>query len=170
MADGDILTGTTDYDLVRDILGVDSTDLPDATITSDAYLTRVEDEVKATITDYGSLADSNLTRIKNGVAAWVAALLCGYFAKQTGGRYKIGDYEEKGEAIDWMARAMELTRQAASALGSISTRTWTRPSLLVVGGPTRSRSNIPTYTEEWLDKIKPPVLDWFDDRQTSTGG
>jgi hypothetical protein len=168
-----ILTTTGDYDEVRELLGVTSTQISDAVITSFPFLPTVEAEVAAAITDYATLTGANSYRLKSGTAHWVASLLClyieGLYANiQSDGGFAVGDYKEDGQKLlvkmDYRAQAESLARLAAEALGGITTRTWTRPALVVFAGQTRrSDKGMPTDFDEWLEKIRPRIIDAIEE-------
>jgi hypothetical protein len=155
---------------------VTSTDIADSVIDSFPFLPYVEAEVGAAITDYASLTGANRCRLKAGVACWTAALLAGHlhgkaaagtFAS-TGGGFRLGEYEENGPGavvakVDYRQKALDLVQEAAKALAGISTRSFTRPQALALAGPTRSKSNVPSTAEAWLEKIQPRILDWFEE-------
>lgn len=165
-----------DYDSIRALLGITKNELSDLEIEQAGYLPYVEAQVKNSVTDYASLTGDDETFLKVGIECWTAALLCrflhgkavaGTFAIDSGG-FKLGDYEEKGSGstivkLDFLQRAKELADQAVEALGSISTRSFTPVSYLLLAGPTRSGATAPTTTQEWLDKIVPEVVKWADE-------
>jgi hypothetical protein len=159
---GDILQDADDYQLVRDLLGLGSGEVSDALIESDVYLGYVEGEVEEAIADYASLTGVDLVLLKAGAAAWVAALIAARKSAAEGGGFRIGPYSENSTANEWADRTRDLMQQAAHALSSISTRTLTRPTLLVLAGPTRARS-VPADFEAWLEKIQPRILDWLEE-------
>lgn len=172
---GDILTGTTHYNAVRNMLGVDSTTITDDLIEAFDILTYVEGEVKEMVTDWATLklaAGQDYRRLQMGVAAWVAARLCGYLRRDEGRNFKIGPYSQTASKTDWLERARELAKDARVYLAQISTQTatTTRLTLFTRDGPTRSRTNVPGSAEweAWLDKIEPQVIDWIQDEQTTT--
>lgn len=156
-----------EYAQIRALMGVDSDVVSDQDIESLPYLFYVEAEVKAIITDWATLltaATANTIRLKTGVMAWVAARLCGLVQKQEAGGVKIGDYAETGDKIEWGDRAKQLADMAASALAQISTRTaLVRPTGMVLAGPTRSETNVPSSIEEWIERIQPRLLDWVEE-------
>lgn len=169
---GDILTGTTHYNAVRNMLGVDSTAVSDSLIESLDLLTYVEGQVKVMVTDWAALkaaAGQDYVRLQMGVAAWVAARLCGTLRRDEGRSFKIGPYAQTASKTDWAERAGELARDAKSYLAQISTQSApARVTLFTRDGPTRSRTNVPGSDdfEYWLDKIEPGVIDWLEDGQT----
>jgi len=163
-----ILNGAGDYDSVRNLLGVTSDDVADATINDTPFLPSVEAEITSAITGYAALTGANSTRLKTGAACWTAALLCGYLtgvqadaASDLG--FTVGAYSEKvgsSAGVDYATLASDLRVRAAEALAGISTRTWTRPSLMKFGGRTnRADEGLPESLEEWLDLITPPILE-----------
>ena len=165
---GLILTSNADYSMIRSLLGVDSTQVTDLTIEDYGFLPLVEAEVTDIVTTYATIlaavAKGNAYRLKTGVAAWVAALLCQHIEREEGQAVQIGDYREQATQVDWRAKADTLMEKAAGALASLSTRTLTRRTALVVNGPTRSKSNVPDDLEEWLERIQPRLLDWIEER------
>jgi hypothetical protein len=130
---GDILT---DYTGIRDLLGEDTTTLPNAVIDEDPYLPYVEAQVKARISGYATLTGANLVRLKTAVAAWTAARLAGG-ALATGDvtSLRLADYQYQvslGGVEGWRQRVAELMEFAVSSLAGITTRTWTPPTALVI--------------------------------------
>jgi len=167
---GSILQNTTDYDSVRYALGVDTTVVSDSLVTALNFLTYVEGEVKEAVTDWATIVAANnqdTTRLKLGVAYWVAARICGYLERPESLDYRLAEYTHRPTDVDWMAKANELMAEAAKMLARLSTQTPAgRVTLFKRSGPTRSRSNVPADWETWLDKIKPTVLNWLEDEQT----
>lgn len=167
---------TAGYDGVRALLGVTDQEVSDADVEQDPYLPYVENQVATAIPDYASLVGADLYALKTGVECWTAARLCHLLAGKaaagtfgmTSGGFRLGDYEERGpggviEKMDYRRKAEELARLAAQALSSISTISHPAPSPLLLAGPTRSRSNVPSSTQEWLNKILPDVVEWPED-------
>lgn len=163
---GDILTKSAEYDNIRALVGVPESQISDATIELLVYLPWVENEVKEIVVDWetivaGSTPDN--LRLKTGVSAWTASRLCGHIQREEGRRYQIADYGHRANAVDWVKKAMELAEQAADNLASISTGTPApRATLMTVNGPTRAGTNVPATFQEWLDKIRPEVIQWLD--------
>lgn len=166
---GDILD-TADYDAVRNILGVGSQVVGDGVIESLNYLPIVEAEVKDAVptwSDILSADDSDTTRLKLGVANWVAARLCAFLQRQESQDYKLADYTHRPTDVDWAQKAKDLVAEAASSLAKLTAVTAPRRmTLLKVDGPTRSRTNVPSDLESWEDRIQPDVIDWLEDEQT----
>lgn len=168
---GDILTAENGgYNAVRQTLGADATVIADALIEGIAYLPLVEGEVKEQVPTWAAILAAgaqDANRLRVGTANWTAARLCGYLARLEAQDYKLGNYTHGASPLDWREKAILLGREAAAWLGKISSLTEAgRPKLLVVSGPTRSRSNVPADFEEWQEKIIPPIIDWLDDEQT----
>jgi len=160
-----ILTSSaTDYPPIRTLLGVSSTELPDATIEQSPFLPTAEAIVKQGITNYASLTSGdNSVLLKAGAAALCAALLCVKFAREDAADFKVGDYEERGRQVDWRARAAKLLEDAERALGAITTRTFTRRTLVALAGPTRSGLNVPEEIEQWVERVVPRFVDWVEE-------
>jgi hypothetical protein len=153
-----------DYPAIRALLGVDGDVVSDAEIGYDPFLPFVESQVAASIAGYATFSGADLYYLKTGVEAWAAARLCGLVLKKEAGGVKIGDYAETGDKVDWQNRAQELSKMAAGALGSISTRTWGRPALVVFAGPKRRGDRgAPASFENWLERIQPRLLDWLEE-------
>lgn len=173
-----ILTGITDYDGIRALLGVAATDVSNDEIDLVPYLPYVEAQVTAVVTDYKTLTGVDVYYVKAGVQFWTAARLCqllagkaiaGTFAQSAGG-LRLGDYEERGGAsaivkMDYRQKAEELAGQAAEALGSISTVTYPTPTPMLLAGPTRSGSAVPSSDVDWFSKIIPDVVEWSEDNE-----
>ena len=161
---GDILE-TADYDTIRALCGVPVSELSNATIDLLVYEPKVEFEVKELVPDWATIIatdDVNKNRIQSGVASWTASLLCGHLQREEGRRYQIADYAHRANAVDWVEKAMELAEQAADNLASIDTVTpASRVPLMTVNGPTRAGTNIPATYSEWINKIRPEVIQWL---------
>lgn len=150
-----------DFDAIRALLGVSETTVPDATIEATPFLPAVESEVTAVIIDYATLSGDNATRLKAGVQAYVAALLCGHIERCEGSAFRIGQFEEKAGSVDWKAKAVDLMRLAAGYLGAITTRTWSRRTAIALAGPSRSGARVPSEMEQWIERITPRIVDWI---------
>jgi hypothetical protein len=166
---GDILSSATDYEAVRQVLGVGSNVLPDSTITGLIYLDYVEGEIKELVTDWASIlagADQDTTRLKLAVVNWTAARLCGHLERNEGRDYKIADFAQRAGAVDWQQKAGELAANAARSLVKLSTfaTPTARPKLFSAAGPTRSGNATPATWAGWLDLIQPTVVDWLEDQ------
>lgn len=158
--------GGADYSMIRLYLDADSTAVPAATIEDYGFLPYVEAEVTTAITNYGAIltaGGANMYRLKTGVAAWVAALLCQHIAVGEMQGVQIGEHSEHASKLDWRQKAADLIALSANALAGVSTRTHTRMSLVKLAGPTLSGSNVPDDEEEWLEKIQPRFLDWIEE-------
>ncbi len=167
-----ILKDAGDYDSVRNLLGVTSGDVADAVIEDTPYLPTVEGDLAAAITGYATLVGANAIRLKTGAACWTASLLCGYLVgvqaeAASDGGFTVGAYSEKvgsSAGVDYATLAADLRARAAEALAGITTRTFTRPSLMKFAGPKhRADEGRPTTLEGWLDLITPPILEEDDD-------
>lgn len=167
----DILT-TTDFPAVRYLLGVDSATLPDAVIGSYPYLVWVETVVKEMADDWSDTtgfdeikaAEGNdWTYLRVGTMHLLAARLVRYVSMEEAASVKIGDYAESGRTLAWTDRVKETVNDAAEAFSRISTRVWSRPSILIATGPTTSGEVVPEYLEEWQEKILPRILDWHQE-------
>ena len=157
-----------EFPQVRSLLGVDSDNITDADILALPVLYLVEASVKEVITDWATLvtaASADYIRLKSGVMYWVAALLCDKLMKSEAKSVKIGDYSETGgDEVDWKDKAADLVRKAAGILASVSTRTaLTRPTAMVLAGPTRSEAGVPSELEEWIERIQPRFLDGVEE-------
>jgi hypothetical protein len=160
-----ILTGgTADYGIVRALLGVSATEIPDATVLMEPFLPTAEAIVKAGITNYASLTSGdNQVHLRAGTAELCAALLCEKMQRDDAQSFTIGQFEERGTKVDWRAKAQELLQAAKLSLSAITTRTWTRRTLVAVAGPTRSGANVPEELEQWVEKIVPRFVDWVEE-------
>lgn len=161
-----ILTATSDYDMVRALLGVSETELPDATVEMEPFLPTAEAIVKQGITTYAAIntaGGDNKSLLRSGTAALTAALLCQGVDNGELDTFRVGEYEETGNRLDWQAKALELLKAAFRALGAISTRTFTRRTLVAVAGPTRSGTNVPAELEQWIERIVPRFVDWVEE-------
>lgn len=158
-----ILSSSTDYDMIRALLGVSETELPDTTVEMAPFLPTAEAIVKAGITNYAALTGDNSTLLKSGTAALCAAFLCQGVEGGQLDSFRVGDYWEQGSTIDWRLKALELLKAAFRALGAISTRTFTRRTLVAVAGPTRSGTNVPAELEQWIERIVPRFVDWVEE-------
>lgn len=167
----DILTDSTDLEAVRSYLGVDNTTVSDSLIATLPYQQLVEAQVEAQVTDWSTILTAgglDALKLKAGTAAWIAAGLCGHLERQEAQNVKIGPFTHQASSVDWSAKAVQLAQEAAGLLAQISTATpdTGRPKLFTVNGPTRSRGNVPSTYDAWLDRIKPVLIDWLDDEQT----
>jgi len=161
-----ILTGgTTDYNLVRALLGVSTTEIPDAMVILEPFLPSAEAVVKAGMASYAALTGDNLIHLRSGTAELCAALLCQEMERSDAQSFTVGQYTERGSAVDWRGKASALLAQARASLAAISTRTWTRRTAVALAGPTRSGSNVPAEIEQWVEKVVPRFVNWVE-----TGG
>jgi len=161
-----ILSSTSEYDMIRALLGVSETELPDATIELSPFLPIAEAIVKQGITTYATILTAggdNSHLLKAGTAGLAAALLCQAIERGDSAGFRVGEYEETGNKVDWRAKAQELLTGAKRALGAISTRTFTRRTLVAVAGPTRSGGNVPAEIEQWVEKVVPRFVDWVEE-------
>jgi len=161
-----ILSSSTDYDMIRALLGVSEAELPDATVEMAPFLPTAEAIVKQGITTYAAImaaAGDNLQLLKSGTAALCAALLCQGTDRGDLSAFRVGEYEEAVGKVDWRAKALDLMKAAFRSLGAISTRTFTRRTLVAVAGPTRSGTNIPDELEQWVERIVPRFVDWVEE-------
>lgn len=156
----------SDYGAIRSLLGASAVELPDATIEQSPFLPTAEAIVKQGVTTYATIisaAGDNLHLLKAGAAALTAALLCQEMQQDDSAGFRVGEYEETGNKIDWRAKAGELLAAAKRALGAISTRAFTRRTLVAVAGPTRSGGNVPEELEQWVEKVVPRFVDWVEE-------
>jgi hypothetical protein len=164
---GDILVDS-DFDIVRSLVDTDSTTVPDNVLSSFVYLDAIETAVKEAITDWATIVSgggNDLIWLKSGTAYMLAARLAARFRATTtaGGGFRIGGYSESGSSVRWDEVARDLMHKAAGELSRISTRTFTRQTLLLADGPTTSGTNVPEYWESWLERVQPRVLDWEEE-------
>jgi len=162
-----ILTGgTADYNMIRGLLGVSSTEVPDATVLLEPFLPSAEAVVKAGISTYATIilaAGDNLVLLRSGTAALCAALLCQEMERADAQSFRVGDFDERGSKVDWRGKANTLLERARTLLAGISTRTWTRRTSVALAGPTRSGSNVPAELEQWTERIVPRFVDWVEE-------
>lgn len=162
---GDILT-TADFDMVRNAIGVDSSDASDAVLGSAMYLGIIEIGVKLAITDWAVLkaaAGADWTALQVGTGYLLAARYAKLAASGETGGFTIGQYKEEKSAIDWSASGDEMIRLAREALSMVSTRVWTRHSIALAYGPTSSGYNVPDEFEDWVAMVTPPFVTWNED-------
>jgi len=161
---GAILSGgSTDYALIRALLGVSIAEIPDATVILEPFLPSAEAVVKAGITNYAALTGDNLIHLRSGAAALCAALLCQEMERADAQSFTVGSYSERGSTVDWRGKASALLAQARADLAAITTRTWTRRTLVALAGPTRSGSNVPAEIEQWVERVVPRFVDWVEE-------
>lgn len=163
-----ILKTAADYSMIRHLLDIDAVDLSDAIIEDYGFLPLVESDICAVITDYATIltaAGADSIRLKSGAAAWVAALIAHALYVSESNSVQIGDYQETAKT-SWLGYSDSLMGQAASSLAGISTRTYSRGSLLVLGGPTRAYGTGPDDIEVWLERIQPRFIDWVEEGGT----
>jgi hypothetical protein len=157
-----ILT-SADYDMIRALLGVGDTELPDTTVEMSPFLPTAEAIIKQGITDYDSLTGDNAKLLKAGTAALCAALLCQELERNETADWRVGDYWEHGSKLDWREKAKALLRDAMRALGAITTRSFSRRTALAVAGPTRAGTHVPEKLEQWVERIVPRFVDWVEE-------
>ena len=178
MAYTPLILESADYNGVRSLLGVTATEVSDDEIDLTPYLPYVEAQVAAAITGYASLDGADAYYLIAGVQFWTAARLChllagkaaaGTFAMKAGdlklGPYAVGGAGSVIVKMDYRRKAEELGRQAAEALGSISTVTHPTPVPILLAGPTRSGSAVPESDVDWFNKIIPDVVEWSEDEE-----
>ncbi len=146
----------------------------------------MESRVISVITDYDTLTGSDLIFLRVGTAHWVASLVCLLAGRMAlagdesligSGGFQVGDYREFApdtralfEKLDWNDMSNELARQAASALGAISTRVWDVDDmpLMTTMGPRRAGTREPTFGDpdawdDWMAIIKPTLVNWLEE-------
>lgn len=164
----DILT-SGDFPTVRYLAGNAGTGImPDAMLSSFAFLDYIESLVKSAIDDWATIkatASDDWIRLKTGTACLLAMRAIGRLeaSLSAGVSFKIGDYSESQKAVEWKSVVSDLTQMAKEAFSSISTVTHTARTIIMVSGPTSSGYNIKTSAEQWIDEILPRVLDWFEE-------
>lgn len=160
-----ILDEDGDYDIVRNVLGISSSEVTDAIIGEDPHLPAAEAMVKGAITDYATLTGDDATFLRTGTVKLCAGFLCQRLLKLEGESFKVGAFEERADKVDWKGRAETLIREAAWALAHITTRTFTRMTAVAVAGPTRSGSRVPgaDEIERWVERIIPRFVDWIEE-------
>ena len=166
----DILAGTSDWDAVRSLIYASATVISDAVLESFPFIDTVEELLKKGITDWATIkanGGADWTFLRSGTAYLLAARVVSdrFSASVTlGSGFKVGGYSESGKSgQNWQEIAAALIDKARAALSAISTRTFTRQSIVLRDGPTTSGTNVPPDFEYWLDKILPRVLDWVEE-------
>jgi hypothetical protein len=174
---GDILDGSADYDLVRQLMGVDTAVVTDAKIESEFCLPYVEAVVKDAYSDWSTYKTENALKwklMRKGTACLVAFTLTHWLSTESahgGGRFSIGPYAEDGNRPVVYEEAVVSHRscayQSLSLLDSKIGRT-TKPTAVIFYGPTAGKANVPSDSAAWYEKIIPPILDnietqWWED-------
>lgn len=116
---GAILTDPIEYDSIRELLGVEWEDIPNATIELTPYLPAAELSVKTLVSDWATrMADpDDSVRLKTVVACRVAAALVSRMANRQRAKERLGEYTA-GE-INWEARKAELAALADDAIAGL---------------------------------------------------
>ena len=142
---------STEYDSIRDVLGLSSTDLTSTTIERTPFLPTAEAEVKAIVTGYAAITTGdNLTHLYGAIIYRTAALLCDRQANMQRSGERLGDYA--AGTIDWAKRKADCLAEYQSHLGSITTQAAPAVTLLTLGGVSRAvnaeRASEEDLTEE----------------------
>jgi len=185
-----ILTEPEDYSAIRDLLGVDSTDLPNDTVDLLPYLPAAESIVKARIATYATiLGTENDTsyNLRAGTQLVCAARLAVLrYVPRTGDELLreqvLTESWQYRTGPDWQALADQYAKEANKLLvrvetgGDYGSAPIVSPG--VAAGPTQYRrsttlaSNLQTGTprsvSEWLSQVYAPVVDPYEPRERLT--
>lgn len=169
-----VILEDADYPAIRDMLGTDATELPDATIELVPYLPAAETLVKSRVATYATvLADTSADayyQLKAGTAMLVAARLAmlRYAVRQ-------GDEVTREQVLteswqyrtgpEWQALGERYAKEALLLLsrvdGGAQYQNAARLAAGVQAGPTQYRRDVvgPRSQEEWLTQVLAPVVD-----------
>ena len=137
----DILIEPEDWQAVRDVLGVDTRDLPDEVVTSIVGVQSAELIVKDRITDWATImaavpATADTVKLRLGTIYHTAVLLLPRV------RNILRPYERVAEltlgTVDWKSMREELLAKANETLGLIGTTGDDTFTLFSVAGPSRA--------------------------------
>lgn len=175
---GDILSAE-DYNTIRAMLGgVGEELLSDETIESFPFLPRVEVEIKAKFPTWETIHDiggGDWILLKTGTACLTAYVLATnmFLAGAGQGGFSVGGYSESatgffiGDNGDRVQAG--LLRCVSSSFSELSRLGATRPSSMIVSGPTSTGYNVPESYEAWIKKVLPSIVVWeMDEGQDAT--
>ncbi len=135
------LLPSTEYDSIREVLGLSSADLADAVIERTPFLPAAEIEVKARVPDYAALiaaAGDDRTRLYAAIVYRTAAALCDRQRNRQREAERLGDYT--AGKIDWDGLKATCLAEYEGHVGSISTQVGSTSgiSLLTLAGVSRT--------------------------------
>ena len=125
----------TEYDSIRDVLGLSSTELPSATIERTPFLPSAEAVIKGRVTNYAAIAavdDSNRVHLYGAIIYLAAALLCDRSKNLFRPADKVGDFT--AGQVDWAALKATCLAEYESHIGSISTQSQPEVTLMTLAG------------------------------------
>lgn len=171
-----VILADDDYPSVRDMLGTDATELPDATIELLPYLPAAETLVKGRVTTYATILADTAADAYYQLKAGTVMLLASRLAAL---RYAVrqGDEVTREQVIteswqyrtgpEWQALAERYAKEALVML----TRAEVGPlyqnaAILTPGiqaGPTQYRRDVagPRSQQEWLTQVLAPIVDCY---------
>jgi hypothetical protein len=162
---GDILTDAADYDMVRAMLRVSETFLPDEVIEYDIHLTLTEALVKKSFSTWETIksdAGVDWTLLRVGTAAVLAYYMVDWVERDSGynASWRIDQYSEGASNIDWQIVKDELRTRAWTAFSAMDAYVYNRPTIFLTHGPSSTGYNVPDDWDEWLEKILPDYVNW----------
>ena len=134
-----LLLPSTEYDSIRELLGLTLTELAVTVIERLPFLPAAEAEVKRQVPTYAGIiaaAGDNRDCLYSAIVYLTAAKLCTRQLNLTRAGERIGDFA--AGQIDWEALRASLLAEATAQLRAISTITRAAPSSLIVAGVSRT--------------------------------
>jgi hypothetical protein len=127
-----ILTKVADWDSIRGLIGITSSDVTDAELINLPFLPVAEAVIIEAVPTYAALTGSNKVYMRMATAQYCAALLCQRMANQQRARERAGEYVS-GD-MDWAEMQASCFSACYSYLDRISTYTTTTVSPMRAAG------------------------------------